>query len=344
MLVIAGLSLKNLKPRVWDPQSRYFVKELGAVMVSYAEFHAMPSQRANAMAVGLRSYLGVPDSTEVYLDNGAFFFLSRPGKRPRKAYEEFVHHAKPDWYPIPEEYIPSPAMTDTRQRNCFERTMRVNCQFRDDGFVPVMHVGLCLPDYIKQILSNDTLSTKSRFALGGLVPNLLRAPKAIPYERVLSSLFTAREAFSHKQLHVFGIGGTATVHLAALIGFDSIDSSGWRNRAARGILQLPGRGDRVVAELGNWRGRRLSKEEMGLLARCRCPACRTGGTKGLQKRGIAGFSNRAVHNLWVLLDEARWVEERLRAGTYARYFRKRLENTTYLPLIERALEIRTGCI
>ena len=35
------------------------------------------------------------------------------------------------------------------------------------------------------------------------------------------------------------------------MGVDSVDSSGWRNRAPRGIMQLPGSGDRMVAELGS---------------------------------------------------------------------------------------------
>ena len=42
--IIAGLSLKNLNPRVWAPASPYHLPNLRAVMVSYAEFHQMPAQ------------------------------------------------------------------------------------------------------------------------------------------------------------------------------------------------------------------------------------------------------------------------------------------------------------
>jgi 7-cyano-7-deazaguanine tRNA-ribosyltransferase len=65
MLVIAGLSLKNLKPRVWDPESEYYLPQLKAVMVSYAEFHMLPARRKQAMKLGLHKYLGVPDGIKV---------------------------------------------------------------------------------------------------------------------------------------------------------------------------------------------------------------------------------------------------------------------------------------
>ena len=36
-----------------------------------------------------------------------------------------------------------------------------------------------------------------------------------------------RQAFADKDIHVFGVGGTATLHLAGLLGMNSVDSSGW---------------------------------------------------------------------------------------------------------------------
>src|SRR5204863_3196944 len=114
------------------------------------------------------------------------------------------------------------------------------------------------------------LHRKDNLALGGMVPNLLRSPKALGYDKILSSLQRVRQQFPKKHLHVFGIGGTATLHLAMLLGINSIDSSGWRNRAARGIVQLPGTGDRSTVKFGNWRGRAPSRSEWGALRSCRC--------------------------------------------------------------------------
>src|SRR4051812_42835926 len=72
VLIVAGLSLKNLQPRVWDPSSPFYLPGVEAVMASYADFHKMPARRRKAMEVGLRAYLGVPEGVAVYLDNGAF--------------------------------------------------------------------------------------------------------------------------------------------------------------------------------------------------------------------------------------------------------------------------------
>ena len=121
------------------------------------------------------------------------------------------------------------------------------------------------------------------------MPNLLRKPKALPYTEVLVGLRHVRSVFKDKSIHVFGVGGTATIHLTALLGFDSADSSGWRNRAARGIVQLPGCGERLVADLGSWRGRQPSTREWLTLDKCLCPACRTYGVKGLKANMLHGF-------------------------------------------------------
>jgi hypothetical protein len=338
MLIVAGLSLKNLEPRVWDPKSSFYIPDLAAVMVSYGEFHQMQSRRTAAMKLGLRAFLGIPEGIDVYLDNGAFFFGST-GDAPLAEYEEFVENAKPDWKPIPQDYIPFPSMTPQKQRGCFDKTMRINLNYQHNGYVPVVHIGKHLTDYTTQVSADPSLSTKPCIALGAIVPNLLRKPKAIPYTEVLVGLRHVRRTFKGKSIHVFGVGGTATLHLTALLGFDSVDSSGWRNRAARGIIQLPGSGERLVADLGNWRGREPSTNEWQLLARCKCPACRQYGAKSLKVNKLHGFCCRATHNVWVLLQENRWLSKHISAGTYARNYARRVDNSTYKPIIEELLEL-----
>ena len=340
MLIVAGLSLKNLKPRVWDPSSPYFLPSLQAVMVSYGEFHQIPAQLEKAKQKGLREFLGVPKHISIYLDNGAFSFLRAGAQPERKAYQEFVEKAKPDWYPIAFDVIPTPKMSNAKQRQCFDSTMDANRAHTHDGFVPVIHISRMLREYVKAITRNPKLAAKNRVALGAIVPNLLRTPKALSYETVLENLAHVRTIFRDKQLHIFGIGGTATVHLARLLGVDSIDSSGWRNRAARGIVQLPGSGDRMVANLGKWRGRLPNNEEWDRLRRCRCSGCALDGLKGLKADGLSGFCSRATHNLSILLDEARWVERHVQAKTYAKNYRRRLDNSIYVPLISKLIEMQ----
>lgn len=340
MQVVTGLSLKNLKPAVWDPSSPYFIPALNAVMVSYADFHAMPARRRQAMEQGIRSHLGVPDAVKVYLDDGAFYFLTHGGETPRGAYEEFIAEARPDWRPIPQDFIPSPSMTRGQQQTCFERTMAMNHDYQHDGFVPVIHISPYLGRYLTAIQASTRLSQKPAIALGGIVPNLLRAPKALPYAQILASVRQVREQLSDKELHVFGMGGTATLHLARLLDINSVDSSGWRNRAARGIIQLPGGGDRTIADLGSWRGRKPSPDEWQRLAACRCSACRSFGLTGLRAKGVDGFANRATHNLWILLQEAQLIEHHLADGTYTEWYGEHLDNTTYRPLINLAVMMR----
>ena len=263
-----------------------------------------------------------------------FSFWRKSLRISQVEYLEFIEKAQPDWYAIPQDYIPAPAMSDSEQQVCLTQTMKMNKAYNYDGFVPVMHVCRSIQDYIDLFQADPKLNKKSHIALGGIVPNLLRAPKAMAYRDILKSLQNVRQAFHDKSIHVFGVGGTATVHLTALLRMDSVDSTGWRNRAARGIIQLPGKGDRLITQLGNWRGRSLSDSEQKILKSCQCPACRLHGAEGLMANKVFGFSNRATHNLWVLLEEAKLVNTHIENKTYAEWYASHLDNTIYKPLID----------
>ncbi len=338
MEIVAGLNLTSIKPRVWDESSDYYLPQLGAVMVSYAEFHQSPTRRDRAMEKGLHESLGIPDHVKIYLDNGAFRFSRAGGEVPRDAYKEFVEEAKPDWHVIPQDYIPTPDMSDYMQNKCLEKTMAVNQEFSYDGYVPILHVSRRLKKYIRLFNEDEKLREKPNFAIGGIVPNLLRASKAMSYEKILNSIYKVRETFAEQALHLFGVGGTSTLHVAALLGMDSVDSVGWRNRAARGLIQMPGIGDRSIADLGNWKVREPNTEELKLLADCQCPACQEHGIEGLKKDRTIGFCNRATHNLWILLEENRLIQKHLKDGTYAKWYKNHLHNTIYRPLIDKLVE------
>lgn len=339
MQIVAGLSLQGIKPRVWDSASEYYLQDLKAVMISYADFHKMPNRRRWAMEQGIHKYLGIPKGVQVYLDNGAFYFVTREGETQVKEYEEFVEQAKPDWFPIPQDFIPTPKMSRDEQERCFYRTMEMNLNYQHGSFVPVIHISNFLEDYVDQIKKYPTLLNKSYIALGGIVPNLLRARKAMPYKKLLESIHHVRDEFKTQKLHIFGIGGTATLHLAALLNINSVDSSGWRNRAARGMIQLPGTGERVVAALGNWRGRAVNREEEKKLKECLCPACQKYGLAGLKASKVEGFCNRATHNLWTLIEEAKLIEKHRTNGTYKDWYKEHLDNTVYRPLIAQLVEL-----
>jgi hypothetical protein len=303
-------------------------------MVSYADIVDSPAFRRKAVNGGLRAVLGVPDSVDVYLDNGAFSFSRRGMDVDHGEYKAFVEAANPNWKPVAQDFIPAPFMDIQEQRECLRKTMDVNRSFDFDGYSPVVHISPVLDEYMEQVDANEKLAAKPTLAIGGIVPQLLRMKKSVSHSKTIESLKHLRERYADKQLHVFGVGGTATIHIAGLLGMNSVDSSGWRNRAARGMIQLPGTGERLLAELGSWRGRQLSEAEKVTLQNCPCPACQAEGLDGLKLSGKQGFCNRATHNLHVLLEEANWVSAELDSENYAVSYKRRLDNTTYRPLID----------
>ncbi len=338
MEIVVGLNLSSIKPKVWDESSNYHLPIVNAVMVSYAQFHESPSRRERAIEKGLHASLGIPEGIEIYLDNGAFRFSRAGGEVPRDKYKEFVKSTKPHWYAIPQDYIPTPSMSDEEQLECLRQTMTVNQKFDYDGYVPILHICRHLDEYICQFEENEKLEKKKGLAIGGIVPNLLRAPKAMSYQKILDKVYKVRETFADKKLHLFGVGGTSTLHVAALLKMDSVDSVGWRTRAARGLVQLPGIGDRSIADLGNWKVREPNPQELEKLIKCQCPACRKHKLEGLKANGTFGFCNRATHNLWTLLEENRMIQEHLNAGTYADWYKDHLHNTIYRPLIDQLVD------
>ena len=345
MLVVIGTQLDHA-PKFWDKSSEWYLPEAKAIMISFADFYKSKCKQKAAMDKGLKEYLGVQSDMLVYLDNGSFAFWRQGQKRPVEEYVQFVKETRPDWYPIPTDFIPHPQLSRAEQELLFEKTMQMNIEYGPRGYVPVIHAGDWLEDYL-EALDRNRVSLSGGVALGGLVPRLLTTKGAASRKKVIDAIKQARD-YIPTELHVFGIGGLTTLHLAAALGVDSIDSSGWRNRAARGLILLPGRGERSVVPLGNWRGVEVSDDEIQMLELCGCPACRKYGLTGLKAYntrgnkegrgdGTSGFNRRAIHNLWTLLHEAAEVDARLAKGEYGTWYREHMTGTIVLRLIEYAL-------
>lgn len=338
MELVAGLSLRNLRPRVWDSASPDFLPTLGAVMLSFDEFRHRPTLMRQAMSGGLRSVLvkgseTVTPQLKIFLDNGAFACLRRGGEPAVKEYTEFVAATRPAWYPVPADFIPLPSYSRQRQRRLFDRTRAVLEANNSNGFCPVVHPGPWLDRYMEVL---HRLGQTQQLAIGGLVPHLLSSPGA-QREQTILMLRRIRQEFPGR-IHAFGIGGIVTLHLAAALGIDSLDSSGWRQRAARGLINLRGRGERLAVKLGSWEGRALTTDEWAELAHCRCPTCRRLGNAGLRQTGIEGFVARAVHNLAILLDEAALIDRHLAVGDFAAWSLKRIGTNALAGLVRLALD------
>jgi len=111
-----------------------------------------------------------------------------------------------------------------------------------------------------------------------------------------------KEEYGFK-VHIAGFGSSPlTLYLAIYLGIDSVDSSGFRRRAAYGKILLPGKGERYVGRGDARFGiTKLSSEDLQQIKECDCPICRTDPSL-LWKSWRA----RAIHNEWVL--KKTWLE------------------------------------
>jgi 7-cyano-7-deazaguanine tRNA-ribosyltransferase len=332
MEIVAGLSLKNLRPRVWDRRSPEFIAKLGAVMFSFDEFRRRPHLLRGAAAGGFPTVLG-SDGVRVYLDNGAFSCLLRGTKPAVAEFCEFVRATSPVWYPVPADFIPRPNDSRRHQKVLVDRTIRVLEAHTDHGYCPVVHAGPWLDCYLAAL---RRLGRTEKLAIGGLVPHLLNSAGA-QRRATIVGIRRVRDEFPGT-IHAFGVGGIVTLHLAAALGIDSLDSSGWRLRAARGLIILKGRGERMAVKLGSWMGRAIGPDEWEELARCRCPSCRRRGIEGLKAVGVEGFAYRAVHNLWTLLEEAALIDRHLARGDFPAWSATRIRSNRMADLVSLALE------
>jgi len=99
------------------------------------------------MEKGIHAYLGTDQRMLVYLDNGSFAYWRKGIEPPIDDYVEFVTECRPDWYPIPADYIPHPQLTSVEQKLLFNKTMQINLEYTGQGFVPihVLSIG-AIPD------------------------------------------------------------------------------------------------------------------------------------------------------------------------------------------------------
>jgi hypothetical protein len=329
--IVAGTQLKA-KVDFWTAGTLNHVSGVDALMLSFGEILQRRTRLDALEKIGLGEYLGFRG--HIFLDNGSYTMLGGGLKPPIAEYVRFVRHAKPDWFPVPVDYVPSPSASRKLARRLAEQTAEINEKFGLAEYVPVIHMGPHFSEYFRRTI--ETLKPK-RVAIGGMVPYVRFARGANP-RLALQRLADARKSFEGS-IHVFGLaGGITSVHITAALGIDSADSSGWRVRAARGFILVPGRGERMIQRIGGWEGPTLSTDDIAALKSCRCGTCTTGGLDAFAELGKTGFEHRAVHNLWVLSREAALLNnrsgQRLKSWSLARL---RLNRMRYL--VEHAFDL-----
>ena len=169
--------------------------------------------------------------------------------------------------------------------------------------------------------------------IGSLVPLIFsttagskRFPDCMQF--VMESVKLIRSEFPDAMIHAFGIGSTLTMHLMYSVGTDSLDSTGWRIKAAYGIIQLPGVSDRHVKTRNNGR-RYLDTAEQRILAKCECPICNEKSIKERMTILDENFIPRAVHNAWVFKKEEQDFKKAVNEGLIQEFLENRLKNGYY---------------
>jgi len=179
--------------------------------------------------------------------------------------------------------------------------------------------------------------------LGSLVPLIFRTKGMHNFDNsmkfVVDAIMIVKKEFPNAFLHVFGIGSTNSMHLIFSLGVDSLDSTGWRLKAAYGRIQLPGIGDRYVKKHSNNR-RVINEKEKRVLASCKCPVCKDLNVEDQIKTLDSSFKTRALHNAWVFVKEEKRFKDRLTDGCTEDFVRERLGKSPFLKGFEYFMKRR----
>ena len=104
-------------------------------------------------------------------------------------------------------------------------------------------------------------------------------------------------------------------------------------------MQLPGCGERLIAELGNWRGRRPSDIEWEILEGVPVPRVPSAWTRWLESHQASRLLLQGHPQSMDTLEENRWLRHHIDGKTYAQNFDARVDNSIYLPIIGGLLKL-----
>lgn len=247
-------------------------------------------------------------------------------------YMKLYRQMKTDFAVIPDlPYQPEIALGENLQRlNANLATLNIFSKLRLPSstiLIPVLHP-FPHPHYHRKILRRlvknqafQRLMEKTvAIGVGGLVPYLLKRKGRghIEIPDVIDFLCLIRSAFPDKFLHVFGAGGCSWMPILFYLGVDSVDTTGWRVRAAYGKIQLSGISDRSVYGTKAWGSRSIYKDKMAqtLIKDCHCPACEKIRSEGWdidyfqsEEETSLSFKLRAIHNAYTYLNQARKIRK-----------------------------------
>lgn len=258
---------------------------------------------------------------KLFLDSGAFTF-ARSGKRVDKERVKRIQETIDPDKAVPLDYPFLPGMRVRQMKLLWEKTATNILEWQETTrlreIAPVLHAwsASSLIENIMWLAKHvdcehvliGTIVTPSFSTYTGFFGD-----RQMSIRNILLILRTVQSIkyYTDFKVHLTGFGSSPlTLHLAYFMGADSIDSIGYKRKAAYGKILLPGKGERYIGRGDATFGvMQLTAEDMKLLAECQCPVC-----KSNQEKLWRDWRARAIHNKYVLELEAKRAKEKIEEG------------------------------
>jgi 7-cyano-7-deazaguanine tRNA-ribosyltransferase len=330
---------------------------LPGVLMNALDIFVTGQASQKARGAGINQYLGLDPSCPTLLDSGGYLYLKR---NDLKADPCDILNLYEDLAPTIGAILDYPldpfAAIEVNQRRWQQTLVNTRLMFERNGhltLMPIIHAHSVAQAQKACAELREIIGEPVIVGIGSLVPLMrTRHDGRLLAEQTLQSNATTehqssrhlavevikiiRTEFPHAFLHVFGVGGTTTMHLMFALGVDSLDSIGWRLKAGYGAIQLPGLGDRFTGNKHR-RNRTLLIEDTvakEALLECRCPVCQEHNT--FERRLTAldrSFNNRALHNAWVFIQEVNAFREQVKADSVEQFVSQRLQHSPLKSLL-----------
>lgn len=317
---------------------KYF--KIDGVLMNAYDFMQHPHAFEKVKKQGIHKYLGFYGP--VLMDSGGFLFMKKKNMDvTAKEIIQFYEETKPNFGVV----LDHPLVPTLRKKEQTKRKMKTlqntrimlkNKITKNPVLIPVVHG--YQPDEIRWYINKlKKIERFPIFGIGSLVPALYNVRGVGGILNVMKVILEIRKHIPRAKLHVFGTGGSLTMHLMYYAGANSLDSSAWRTKAAFGAIQMPGMGDRWVTKVTRKKPYpQLSREEKKKLENCRCPMCRKYGFIELQN----DFTARAIHNAWVHQQELKKTRKLLRENRYDEYVEKIMKKTNFRSLFNAIKKLK----
>jgi len=268
----------------------------------------------------------------VYIDSGGYQYLSKkiipnPEKIMNIQEKSNADIIVPLDRPIPRK------PTEEQIRLSIQDTLKNNLLWQErfgERVLPVIH-GTELKHLVNQM---EELSEPKIVGIGSLVPQFMYTSR----KKTISLISSFTSLYPDIYLHAFGVSYSLS-SLLFLIGVDSVDSTSWIHNSRFGSMRLPYQGPRSVAlrTKSVSRHKSLTRNEWESF-KCSCPICsyqdRDKVWEMLMSWKALGFRTRSIHNVFVNLELANEIKEKICSNSLKSYINEVISKTSLSYLLK----------